>query len=109
MALMTSYASVHDNDPRERDITYYWVFKDIIEISFNEGRKKIVPFERDWADNNKNKTDKHGFTLVYFTRPNKKTCPFILSSLVLQESSCRIYWVSLGWCPSSQNQEIPLI
>ena len=28
----TSYASVHDNDPREENITYYGVIKDIIEL-----------------------------------------------------------------------------
>jgi hypothetical protein len=84
MATTTSYASVHDSDPREGDLAYYGVIKDIIELSFNDGRRKIVLFECDWADNNRNKTDKHGFTLVDFTRPNKKTCPFILPSLVLQ-------------------------
>ena len=84
MTTTISYASVHDNDPREGDITYYVIIKDIIELSFTEGRRKIVLFECDWADNNKNKTDKYDFTLVDFTRPNKKTCPFILSSLVLQ-------------------------
>ena len=65
----TSYASVHDNDPREGVITYYRVIKNIIELSFNEGRRKIILFECDWADNNKNKTNKHVFTLVDFTRP----------------------------------------
>ena len=84
MAMMTSYASVHDTDSREGVITYYGVIKDIIELSFNVGRRKIVLFECDWADNNKIKIDKHGFTLVDFTWPNKKTCPFILTSLVLQ-------------------------
>ena len=83
MAMMTSYASVHDNDPREGVITYYGVIKNIIELSFNEGRRKIILFECDWADNNKNKLDKQGVTLVNFIRPNKKTCPFILLSLVL--------------------------
>jgi hypothetical protein len=84
MATTTSYAGVHDNDPREGDMAYYGMIKDIIELSFNDGRRKIILFECDWADNNKNKTDKHGFTLVDFTRPNKKTCPFILPSMVLQ-------------------------
>jgi len=97
MAATTSYASVHDNDPREGDITYYGVIKDIIELSFNKKRRKIVLFERDWADNNKNKTDKHGFTLVDFTRPNKKTCLFILPSLILQAffvpDPCDMPWV----------------
>ena len=59
------------------------MIKNIIELLFNEGRKKIVLFECDWADNNKNKTYKYGFTLIDFTRPNKKTYPFILPSLVL--------------------------
>ena len=84
MVTTTGYASVHDTDPREGDITYYGVTKDIIELLFNEGHRKIVLFEYDWADNNKNKIDKYGFTLVDFTRPNKKTCPFILPSLILQ-------------------------
>ena len=83
MATTTSYASVRDNDPREGDLTYYGMIKDIIELSFNDGRRKIILFECDWDDNNKNKTDKHGFTLVDFTMPNKKTCPFILPSMVL--------------------------
>jgi len=60
MAMTTNYASVHDTDPREGVITYYGVIKDIIELSFNEGRRKIVLFECHWADNNKNKTDKYG-------------------------------------------------
>ena len=85
MATMISYASLHDNNSREEDITYYRVIKDIIELSFNERHRNIVLFECDWADNNKNKNDKHGFTLVDFTRPNKKPCPFILPSLILQE------------------------
>ena len=106
MAMTTSYVSVHDTDPGEGVITYYGVIKDTIELSFNEGCKKIVLFECDWADNNKNKIDKHGFTLVDFTRPNKKTCPFILPSLVLQAFFYRIHWISLGWCPLSQNEEI---
>ena len=84
MATMKRYASVHDSDPRDGDLTYYGVIKDIIELSFNNGRRKIVLFKCDWADNNRNKTDKHGFTLVDFTRPNKKTCPFILPTMVLQ-------------------------
>lgn len=84
MATTTSYASMHDNEPREGDITYYGIIKDIIELSFNDGCKKIILFECDWADNNKNKIDRHGFTLVDFTRPNRSTCPFILPSLVLQ-------------------------
>ena len=91
MAMTTSYTSVHDNDSMEGDITYYEVIKDIIELSINERLRKIV----DWA-NNKNKTDKHGFTLVDFTRTNKKTCPFILPSC--KNSSCRIHWISLGGC-----------
>ena len=70
----TSYASVHDIDPREGVLTYFGLIKDIIELSFNEGCRKIVLFECDWADNNMNKIDKHGFTLVDFTRPKKKTC-----------------------------------
>jgi len=84
MMTTTSYASVHDNDPREGVITYYGVIKNIIELSFNEGRRKIILFECDWADNNKNKLDKQGFIVVNFIRPNKKTCPFIRPSLVLQ-------------------------
>ena len=68
MVMTTSYASVHDNDPREEDITYYRVMKNIIELSFNDGRRKIILFECDWADNNKNKTDKYDFTLVDITR-----------------------------------------
>jgi len=84
MATTTSYASVHDSDPRDGDLTYYGVIKDIIELSFNDGRRKIVLFKCDWVDNNRNKTDKYGFTLVDFTRPNKKTCSFILPSMVLQ-------------------------
>ena len=84
MAMTTSYTSMHNTDPREGVITYYWVIKDIIELSFNEGRQKIILFECDWADNNKNETDNHGFILVDFTRQNKKTCPFLLPSLVLQ-------------------------
>ena len=75
---------MHDNDPRDGVITYYMMIKDIIELSFNEGRRKIILFQCDYADNNKNKIDKHGFTLADFPRPNKKTCPFILPSLVLQ-------------------------
>ena len=59
MATTTSYASVHDSDPREGDLTYYGVIKDIIELSFNDGHRKIILFECDWADNNMNKTDKH--------------------------------------------------
>jgi hypothetical protein len=84
MATTTSYASVLDADPIEGDMTYYGMIKDIIELSFSDGRRNIILFECDWADNNKNKTDKHGFTLVDFSRPNKKTCPFILPSMVLQ-------------------------
>ena len=80
----TNNTNMHDNDLRKEVITYYRVIKDIIELSFNEGRRKIVLFECDWVDNNKNKIDKHGFTLVHVTKPNKKTCPFILPSLVLQ-------------------------
>ena len=56
MATTTSYATVHDNDLREGVITYYGVIKNIIELSFNKGCKKIVLFECDWAENNKNKT-----------------------------------------------------
>ena len=41
MATMTSYASVHDTDPRGV-ITYYGVIKDIIELSFSEGCRKII-------------------------------------------------------------------
>lgn len=84
MATTTSYSSVHDDNPREGDMTYYGVIKDIIELSFQDGYRKIILFECDWADNSKNKIDKHGFTLVDFTRPNKKTCAFILPSLVVQ-------------------------
>src|SRR3954468_21337151 len=97
LATTTSYTGVHDSEPRERDLTYYGVIKDIIELSFDDGRRKIVLFECDWADNNKIKTDKYGFTLVDFTRPNKKACPFILPSLVLQAFSmldlCDKPWV----------------
>ena len=97
MATTTSYASVHNNDPREGVIIYYKVIKDIIELSFNEGRKKIVLFEYEWLITKKNKTDKYGFTLVDFTRPNKKTYPFILPSLVLQAffvpDPCDMPWV----------------
>ena len=64
MAMMTSYASMHDNDQREGDITYYGEIKYIIELPFNERRRKIILFECDWIDNNKNKTDKYGFTVV---------------------------------------------
>ena len=60
------------------------MIKYIIKLSFNKGRKKIVLFECNWVDNNKNKIGKHGFILVDFTRPKKKTYPFILPSLVLQ-------------------------
>jgi len=76
--------SVHDNDPRKGVITYHRMIKYIIKLSFNKGRKKIVLFECNWVDNNKNKIGKHGFILVDFTRPKKKTYPFILPSLVLQ-------------------------
>ena len=72
MATTTSYVSVHDNNPTEGDITYYGVIKNIIELSFSEGCRNIILFECDWADNKKSKTDKHGFTLVEFTRQNKK-------------------------------------
>jgi len=48
MMMTTSYASVHDNDPREGVITYYGVIKNIIELSFNEGHRKIILFEHDW-------------------------------------------------------------
>src|SRR3954470_22831002 len=58
LATTTSYTGVHDNDPRERDLTYYGVIKDIIGLSFNDGSRKIVLFECEWADNNKIKTDK---------------------------------------------------
>src|SRR3954470_21493795 len=84
LATTTSYTGVHDSDPRKRDLTYYGIIKDIIELSFDNGRRKIVLFECDWADNNKIKTDKYGFTLVDFTRPNKSTCALILPSLVQQ-------------------------
>ena len=47
---------MYDTDLREEVITYYGVIKNIIELSFNEGCKKIVLFECDWAENNKNKT-----------------------------------------------------
>src|SRR3954462_6722701 len=67
LATTTSYTGVHDNSPRERDLTYYGVIKDIIELSFDDGCRKIVLFECDWADNNKNRTDKYGFTLVDLT------------------------------------------
>jgi len=53
--MTTSYESVHDNDLCEGDITYYRMIKDIIELSFNEGHRKIILFECDWVDNNKNK------------------------------------------------------
>jgi len=109
MAMMTSYASVHDTDPREGVITYYEVIKDSIELSFNEGRRKIVMFECDWADNNKNKKDKYGFIVVDFTKPNKKTYPFILPSLILQAFFMLDPLISLGWCPLSQNREIQSI
>ena len=39
--MTTSYASMHDNDPREGDITYYAMIKDIIELSFNEGTERL--------------------------------------------------------------------
>src|SRR3954471_15504219 len=80
LATMTSYTGVHDNDPRKRDLTYYGIIKDIIELSFDDGRRKIVLFECDWADNNKIKTEKYEFTLVNIPRLNKKPCPFILQS-----------------------------
>jgi hypothetical protein len=44
MANTTSYAGVHDNDPREGDMTYYGMIKDIIELLFNDGRSKIILF-----------------------------------------------------------------
>ena len=47
MATTTSYASMHDSDPREGDLTYYGVIKDIIELLFNDGRSKIILFECD--------------------------------------------------------------
>ena len=88
---------MHDGDPKKRDLTYYGVIKDIIKLSFDNGRRKIVLFECDWTDNNKIKIDKYGFTLVDFTRPNKKTCPFILPSLVMQAffvpDPCNKPWV----------------
>ena len=46
MATTISYASVHDTDPRGV-ITYNGVMNDIIELLFNEGRRKIVLFECD--------------------------------------------------------------
>src|SRR3954469_581280 len=63
LATTTSYTGVHDSDPRERDLTYYDVIKDIIKLSFDDGRRKIVLFECDWADNDKNRTDKYRFTI----------------------------------------------
>jgi len=42
--MMARYISMHDNDPREGVITFYEVIKNIIELSFNEGCRKIVLF-----------------------------------------------------------------
>lgn len=83
-AKTTSFASSKDTSPREECVGYYRVIKDIIELSFSLGRKKVVLFECDWANNRMNKTDRLGFTLVNFTRPDVKASPFVLPSQVLQ-------------------------
>jgi len=109
MEMTTNYVNVHDSDPREGDITYYGVIKDIIELSFNDGFRKIVLFEYDWTANNKNKTDKYGFTLVDFTKPNKKLVPSFYHLCYCKHSLCWIYAICLEWCPLSQNHEMPSI
>src|SRR3954471_222946 len=96
LATTTSYTGVHDSYPRERDLTYYGVIKDIIELSFDDGRKKIVLFERDWADNNKIKTDKYGFTLVVSLCLRRKLVPSFYRLRYCKPFSCRIHATCCG-------------
>src|SRR3954465_15053929 len=37
----TSYTGVHENDPRKRDLTYYGVIKDIIELFSMMGAERL--------------------------------------------------------------------
>lgn len=86
--------SLTPSNPRERDVNprdayvdYYGVLTDIIELSYNAGRR-IVLFKGDWVDNLLGgggiKTDQYGFTLVNFNQLLPSNDPFILASQVLQ-------------------------
>ena len=75
MATTTSCASVHDIDPREGVITYYGVIKDIIELSFNEGRRKIVLFGCDWLITKKTKQTNMASHLLTLQGQIKKLVP----------------------------------
>src|SRR3954471_8648770 len=41
LATTTSYTGMHDNDPSERDLTYYGVIKDIIELFSMMGAERL--------------------------------------------------------------------
>lgn len=81
------YAGARDLNPIDGEVDYYGVVTDIIELSYDAGRK-VVLFRGDWVDSlvmgNGIKTDAYGFTLVNFSRLLQQNDPFILASQAMQ-------------------------
>ncbi|XVF15135.1 hypothetical protein REPUB_Repub09cG0123300 [Reevesia pubescens] len=84
-----NYSSAKDNNLIERDVDYYGVLSDIIELNYY-GAFKVVLFRGDWVEvttSRSIKKNEFGFTLVNFshlihTEDHLKDDPFIFPSQV---------------------------
>ena len=89
-ATTESYASARDINPVSREVNFYGVLMDIIELHYSKDNKFVL-FKCDWVDNSRGliEQDDFGFTLVNFNhllypRHQKTDEPFILASQAKQ-------------------------
>nr|GEW57755.1 hypothetical protein [Tanacetum cinerariifolium] len=79
----------------ERDVAYYGVINDIIELEYS-ANKKVVLFDCDWISNDRRKNkDENGFALLNFKGLKPHNEPFILASQAKQVLSPQNFMVKL--------------
>ncbi|XP_071727959.1 uncharacterized protein [Rutidosis leptorrhynchoides] len=96
-ALTNSFSSTRDNNSITRDVTYYGVIKEIIELQCSVDQHNIVLFRYDWiSTGSRKKVDENWFTLLNFVglKPDKES--FILASQAEQVFYVKDH-VNNGW------------